>query len=121
MCKAKPVPTFKNVRHLADLGEGGSVGPGVDHVHQVGLELVQVRLLVHVQLGVSGHFGDPLRTLLHMGGKGGGALTDDPEDTLGWAPGSKRLTCICLRGAASCSVSFGISLACGGGGGKRQL
>lgn len=44
--------TFKHVRHLADLGEGGAVGPGVHHVHQVGLELVKVRLLVHLQLGI---------------------------------------------------------------------
>lgn len=57
--------TFKNIRHLADLCEGGAVGPGVNHVHQVRLELVQVRLLVHVQLGVGGDFGDAFRTLLN--------------------------------------------------------
>lgn len=32
--------TFKNISHLADLSERGAVGPGVDHVHQVRLELV---------------------------------------------------------------------------------
>ena len=56
--------TLKHVGHLADLGEGGAVGPGVHHVHQVGLELVQVRLLVHLQLGVRRHLGDALGTLL---------------------------------------------------------
>lgn len=60
------MPTFKNIRHLADLREGGAVGPGEHHVHQVRLELVQVRFLVHVQLGVCRHFGDALRTLLNM-------------------------------------------------------
>lgn len=57
--------TFKNIRHLADLCERGAVGPGVNHVHQVRLELVQVRFLVHVQLGVCRDFGDALRTLLN--------------------------------------------------------
>lgn len=56
--------TFENIRHLADLCERGAVGPGVNHVHQVRLELVQIRLLVHVQLGVCRDFGDALRTLL---------------------------------------------------------
>lgn len=42
--------TFENVRHFADLGEGGSVGPRVHYVHEVRAELVQVGVLVHVQL-----------------------------------------------------------------------
>lgn len=56
--------TFKHVRHLADLCKGGAVGPGVHHVHQVGLELAQVRVLVHLQLGVGGNLGNPLGALL---------------------------------------------------------
>lgn len=59
-----PSQTFKDVGHFADLGEAGPVGPGKDHVHQVRLELAQIRLLVHFQLGVCRHFGDALRTLL---------------------------------------------------------
>lgn len=62
-------PTFKHVRHLADLRKGGAVGPGVHHVHQVGLELAQVRLLVHLQLGVGGHLGNPLGAFLTHSGE----------------------------------------------------
>lgn len=58
--------TFKDVGHFADLREGGPVGPGKHHVHQVGLELAQIRILVHFQLGVCRHFGDALRTLLNV-------------------------------------------------------
>lgn len=61
--------TFKHVRHLADLCKGGAVGPGVHHVHQVGLELAQVGFLVHLQLGVGGNLGDPLGALLTHDGK----------------------------------------------------
>lgn len=67
--------TFENIRHLADLCERGAVGPGVNHIHQVRLELVQVRLLVHVQLGVCRDFGDALRTLLKTGGRSFGSQT----------------------------------------------
>lgn len=105
--------TFKHVRHLADLGEGGAVGPGVHHVHQVGLELVKVRLLVHLQLGIGGDLGDTLCALLPHGEKAT-AFTFQPNVTntaLTHRFVCFRLTCICLSGAASCSVSFGISLA----------
>lgn len=105
--------TFKHVRHLADLRKGGAVGPGVHHVHQVGLELAQVRLLVHLQLGVGGDLGNPLGAFLTHNGKATplmmqlGEQSGESSRVLFCA----RLTCICLRGAASCSVSLGISLA----------
>lgn len=105
--------TFKHVRHLADLCKGGAVGPGVHHVHQVGLELAQVRLLVHLQLGVGGDLGNALGALL-MHDNGGkvkpfNTISRAKQRTVVAFP--TQLTCICLRGAASCSVSLGISLA----------
>ena len=67
-CGSEWVPcgglTFEDVRHLADLGKGGAVGPGVDHVHQVRPEGVQVCLFVHVQLGLGRDLGNALGTLL---------------------------------------------------------
>lgn len=57
--------TFKDVGHLADLSKRGAVSPSVDHIHQVRLKLAEIRVLVHLQLGVCRHLGYPFRTLLN--------------------------------------------------------
>lgn len=74
--------TFENIRHLADLCERGAVGPGVNHVHQVRLELVQIRLLVHVQLGVCRDFSDALGTLLNRTEEDGSGGSEDHHSAL---------------------------------------
>ena len=44
--------TLEYVGHFTDLGEGGSVTPGVDHVHHVRFEGRHVLLLIHLKLGL---------------------------------------------------------------------
>lgn len=45
--------TLKDISHLANLSKRGSIGPSIDHIHQVRFKLVQVGLLIHFQLGIS--------------------------------------------------------------------
>ena len=44
--------TLEYVSHFTDLGEGGSITPGVDYVHHVRFEGRHVFLLIHLKLGL---------------------------------------------------------------------
>ena len=45
--------TLEYVGHFTDLGEGGSVTPGIDHVHHVRFEGRHVFLFIHLKLGLN--------------------------------------------------------------------
>ncbi len=58
--------TFKYICHFAEFGERSAVGPGVHDVHHERLELLDVLVLLHRQLGLLTHLRDAPRCVLRI-------------------------------------------------------
>lgn len=67
-------PTFEDVCHFADLGEGGPFAPGQHNVHHVGLEALDVRIFFDVQFGLSADLCNASRCVLHLTQRAGQCL-----------------------------------------------